>query len=180
MNLYRTSLYNLSGLLTFLSVLSAGLMAGAFFYATINVVPAFDGVPIDVHLRFRIALMNQNGISMPILMIVSFISTFVLALILFHREKSVAIQFFLASVLALLTFLFTRFGNVPINQVIRAWNPSDLPPGAIDMLERWHLWHIARTVTSLMSFTLTVAPFTFCAFNRKRLAGSQSGDPATT
>ena len=42
-----------------------GLLAGAFFYAFVNVVPTFYEVPENVHFIIRTQLMSHNGILMP-------------------------------------------------------------------------------------------------------------------
>lgn len=51
-------------LLLGLSLLSTGLLAGAFGYGAANLVPTFNSVPLDMRLDFHTELMKMNGITM--------------------------------------------------------------------------------------------------------------------
>lgn len=135
-----------------LAVLSTGLLAGAFAYALVSVVPTFDAVPLDVHLQYRTALMYMNGIFMQALMAVSLLSSFWLAITLRAATRRYALA---AGTLALTSLLVTRFGNVPINGKIKTWS-SSLPPDHADLLQRWEIYHDIRTATAVTAFVLLI------------------------
>ncbi|MFG3706401.1 anthrone oxygenase family protein [Micromonospora sp. NPDC047670] len=135
-----------------LAVLSTGLLAGAFAYALVSVVPTFDAVPLDVHLQYRTALMYMNGIFMQALMAVSLLSSFWLAITLRVAARWYAVA---AGVLALTSLLVTRFGNVPINGKIKTWS-SSLPPDHAEILQRWEVYHDIRTATAVAAFVLLI------------------------
>lgn len=133
---------------------STGLLAGAFAYALVSVVPTFDAVPMDVHLRFRTQLMVMNGIFMQALMGVSLLSGFWYAATLRGATRWCAVG---AGLLALTSLLVTRFGNVPINGLIKTWSAAALPPDHAELLHRWELFHDLRTATAIAAFVLLIA-----------------------
>ena len=135
----------------FSALISTGLLAGAFVFTLLNLVPTFYEVPVNVHLIFRTQLMNHNGITMQILMGLAIITPLWYAL-LCRRVIIVRNFAILSAGLALASLLVTRFGNVPINQLIRTWVPAD-PPGNWQLvLSNWDIYHGIRTATAFGCF----------------------------
>jgi hypothetical protein len=64
----------------------------------------------------------------------------------------VAIFALLASLSALASLLTTRFGNVPINIIVRFWVPSSPPSNWLNELHRWDIFHYIRTTMAILSF----------------------------
>jgi hypothetical protein len=135
----------------FLGLTATGLMAGAFLYGLLNVVPTFYEVPITVHLIYRIQLMNHNGITMQILMAASIICPIWYAVTHKHVKSVMAISL-LSAVLALISLLITRFGNVPINHIIKTWSASQLPSNWQFLLHKWDQYNLIRVLAGLGSF----------------------------
>jgi uncharacterized membrane protein len=147
-----------------LATVSTGLLAGAFAYAFFTVVPTFSEVPLNVHLPYRDALMRHNGMYVQIVMALSILTPVWWAYTLrgSMSARSLAIS---ASFLSLTAFLITRFGNVPINQIIKTWSAIAPPPGYQQLLSRWLIFHNVRTVTACGSFLCIVIAE---AANKKR------------
>jgi hypothetical protein len=59
-----------------------------------------------------------------------------------------------ASLMNLTTVLVTRFGNVPINQLIRKWLIEPPPAGYLEPLHRWTVFNNIRSVTAVSGFIL--------------------------
>ncbi|WP_245645284.1 DoxX family protein [Pseudonocardia acaciae] len=133
------------------ALLCTGLLAGAFFYGWVTVVPAYQYVPIDVHLRFRTVLMMVNAPVMQTLMITAIIACLTLAVLSRGWHRTVASA---ASAMALTSLLVTRFGNVPINDRIRTWPVFAPPAGHLELLQRWDSYHGIRTATAVLAFVL--------------------------
>ncbi|GAU70576.1 hypothetical protein SSP35_20_00720 [Streptomyces sp. NBRC 110611] len=131
-------------LLLGLSLLSTGLLAGAFGYGAANLVPTFNAVPIDMRLDFHTDLMKMNGITMQAAMAVSALSTLALAALTRERTRVLAAT---AGLLTVASFLITRFGNVPINGRIKQWAATTPPADHAKILSRWKLFNEARTCT---------------------------------
>lgn len=147
-----------------LALASTGLLAGAFTYARASVVPTFEAVPMDVHLEFRTTLMHTNGIVMQTLMGASVVTSFTLAALLRSTPRWWAVG---AGSLALTSFLVTRFGNVPINGIIRTWSAQSLPADHAELLARWNMFHDIRTGAAVAAFVSLIV-----ATDRLRTHGS--------
>ncbi|KAB2343628.1 DUF1772 domain-containing protein [Actinomadura rudentiformis] len=136
-----------------LALLSTGLLAGAFGYGATNVAPTFDAVPLEVRLTFHSALMRMNGPVMQTAMALAVLSSLALAVSTRGKPRLLAGA---ASALAVVSFLVTRFGNVPINQKIKVWAVTAPPPDHAEILQRWEAFNIVRTVTALAAFLLII------------------------
>jgi uncharacterized membrane protein len=137
------------------AMISTGLLAGAFAYTFFAVLPTFYEVPLAVHLAYRAALMRHNGIYVQGLMALSIITPLWWSFTI-RGSGSLRVLAVLASLCSLTSFLVTRFGNVPINQLIRNWPPSSPPPGYQDLLQRWTTFHNIRCTTAAAAFVLVV------------------------
>ena len=146
----------------FLSTIVTGLLAGAFVYGLFNVVPTFYEVPVDVHLAYRTQLMNHNSTTMQFLMLASIITPSWYAIVYRHR-RSVMYFSFLSAILALTSLLVTRFGNVPINQLIRTWPVNHPPASWTVLLHKWDQYNLIRSMAAVGSFIsfITAAHWAF-------------------
>jgi len=133
----------------FIALIATGLLAGCFFYGLVNLVPAFYEVPVNIHLIFRVQLMNHNGITVQTLMGLSIIAPLIYAFLSKGNARYFA---FLAAALALTSLLVTRFGNVPINQLMRSWPPDAPPANWQDILRSWDHYNLARTIAGIGCF----------------------------
>jgi len=141
----------------FLALIASGLLAGAFTYGFFAVVPTFYEVPLAVHLTYRDALMRHNGIYMQIIMAISVLAPIWWALTMDGPAVSRRLCI-TASLLSVLSFLVTRFGNVPINRMIKTWNAATPPPDYVQLLDRWMTFNAIRTATATLGFVcITVA-----------------------
>ncbi|MFH9736827.1 DUF1772 domain-containing protein [Streptomyces roseolus] len=138
-------------LLQGLSLLSTGLLAGAFSYGAANLVPAFNAVPLDMRLDFHAELMKMNGITVQGTMAISAFSSLALAALARGRTRVLAAT---AGALTVASFVITRFGNVPINGRIKQWAATAPPADHAGILHRWELFHYARTLTAVVAFAL--------------------------
>jgi uncharacterized membrane protein len=139
------------------ATLPAGLLAGALFFGRVNVLPTFDQVPLDVHLTFRVALFAQNGVVMPALMALAFAGAVWLAVSASGRQRVGAVA---AAGLTAVTFLVTRFGNVPVNDEVRAWLAAGPPPDFAERLQVWGVYNDIRLVTAVAAFAALVVSMT--------------------
>jgi uncharacterized membrane protein len=131
--------------------LATGLLAGALFYGWANVEPTFAAVPLEVHLSFRTTLMRQNGIVMQALMAIAFSTSIWLAVAARGKARICAAG---AALLVGVTFLVTRFGNVPIHAEMKAWAAGALAANYQDRLETWRMFNDVRVATAVGAFVL--------------------------
>lgn len=133
------------------AVLASGVLAGAFAYGWLIVFPTFFDVPTDIQLRFRVPLMARNAPLMPPLMAAVLVSCAALAVLARGWERLVA---GLAGASALACLLVTYFGNVPLNQQIKTWDPEALPADATNLLYQWNIYNDLRSVAAMVPFLL--------------------------
>ncbi|MEU9497819.1 DUF1772 domain-containing protein [Streptomyces sp. NPDC048196] len=134
-------------------MLCTGLLAGAFGYGAANLVPTFNAVPLEMRLSFHAELMKMNGITMQAAMGASILSSLTLAVLTAGRARLLAGT---AGLLALASFLITRFGNVPINGRIKQWAVTAAPADHAEILGRWELFNNVRTLTAIAAFALLI------------------------
>jgi uncharacterized membrane protein len=140
----------------FLALFLTGLIAGTFFYGTFTVLPAFYSVSPEIHLGFRISLMSYNKVLVMTLVLLTILA------IAWHtwqvrKMKVVRLWCLSALLLTILSLVITRFGSVPINLQIKAWDPVSPPANWLTILERWDFYNAIRTAASLASFGCLLA-----------------------
>jgi uncharacterized membrane protein len=137
------------------SILLTGLIAGTFFYGGLTVLPTFFDVKPYVHLTFRTMLMRYNA---PVVMTLVMIA--IIAQVLYSwqvRKINIARIFvWLSLALTISSLLITRIFSVPINIVIKTWNPSSPPADWMNILATWNVYNTIRTFTSLGSFLFII------------------------
>jgi uncharacterized membrane protein len=138
-----------------LSLLLTGLLAGVFYYGTFTVIPAFYQVPLTVHLQYRVELMNHNAVYVQLLTAFSIIAPVIYAISVRQNIKlrNFAIA---AATAALISILVTRFGNVPINRMMRVWESGKAPANWRDILDGWNIFNDIRTFFAMASFILMI------------------------
>jgi uncharacterized membrane protein len=142
------------------ALLTTGLLAGVYYYGYFTVIPAFYEVPIQVHLTYRVALMNHNSFYVQSLTAAAILAPIWLAVAAKHNRR-VRIWSIFAAIVALLSILTTRFGNVPINRMIRVWEVSQPPANWNAMLDHWIMYNNIRSVFALASFVFVLVASQF-------------------
>ena len=77
----------------------------------------------------------------------------------------------LSTCLALTALLVTRFGNVPINQLIRTWSPANPPGDWKTILHRWDFFHLIRTIAAIGSFIAFIIATHLFGVKKRAAAG---------
>lgn len=158
-----------------LALLSSGLLAGAMGYGTVNVAQTFKVVPLDVRLTFHAALMNMNGPVMQTAMGLAAVSTGALAVLSRGVSRLVAAG---AAGLVVVTFLVTRFGNVPINGQIKQWAVGPVPADHLAILQRWDTFNLVRSIAAVTAFVAVIVLVTVLARTRRLVADAPVAVPA--
>ncbi len=143
-----------------IALLATGLLAGVYYYGYFTVIPAFYEVPLKVHLEYRVALMNHNSIYVQSLTAAAILGPVWLA-IAFRGNHKMRNWGIFASIVALLSILTTRFGNVPINRMIRVWEATTPPANWHAILDQWIFFNDVRTVFALASFVFVLVAAQF-------------------
>lgn len=136
-----------------LSLMSTGFLAGVFTYAFFAIIPAWNEVPREVHFTYRVALMRHNAIVMQSIMLVGIVAPLWWAWTIraMPAARACAVA---ASIMNLTTGLVTRFGNVPINQLVRRWLTEAPPASYMEPLHRWDVFNNIRSAAAVLGFLL--------------------------
>ncbi|MET8908913.1 DUF1772 domain-containing protein [Micromonospora sp. NPDC004551] len=137
-----------------LALLSTGTLSGTFVYGAVNVAQTFHAVPLDVRLTFHSALMRMNGPVVQTMMALAVLSSVLLVVLSRGVPRLLAAG---AGLMALTSFLVTRFGNVPINQQIKVWAVTSAPADHAAILHRWDIFNYVRTAAGVVAFLLVIA-----------------------
>ena len=136
-----------------LSLMSTGFLAGVFTYAFFAIIPAWNEVPREVHFTYRVALMRHNAIVMQSIMLVGILAPLWWAWTI-HAMPAARACAVAASIMNLTTVLVTRFGNVPINQLVRKWLTEPPPANYLEPLHRWDVFNDIRSIAAVFGFLL--------------------------
>jgi hypothetical protein len=136
-----------------LSLVSTGFLAGVFTYALFAIIPAWNEVPREVHFTYRVALMRHNAIVMQSIMALGILAPLWWAWTIraMPAARACAVA---ASVMNLSAVLVTRFGNVPINQLLGKWLTEPPPVGYLELLHRWTVFNNLRSAAAVLGFAL--------------------------
>jgi uncharacterized membrane protein len=136
-----------------LSLMSTGFLAGVFTYAFFAIIPAWNDVPREVHFTYRVALMRHNAIVMQSIMAIGILTPLWWAWTIrtMPAARACAVT---AALMNVTCVLVTRFGNVPMNQLIRKWLTETPPANYLEQLHRWDVFNNIRTVAAIFGFLL--------------------------
>ena len=136
-----------------LSLMSTGFLAAVFTYALFAIIPAWNEVPRGVHFTYRVALMRHNAVVMQGVMVVGILAplwwAWTIRAVPAARACAVA-----ASSMNVTAVLVTRFGNVPINQLVRKWLTVPPPADYVETLHRWTVFNNVRSAAAVLGFVL--------------------------
>jgi Anthrone oxygenase len=136
-----------------LSLMSTGFLAGVFTYALFTIIPAWNEVPRTVHFTYRVALMRHNAVVMQSIMAVGILAPLWWAWTIraMPAARTCAVA---AGIMNLTAVLVTRFGNVPINQLVRKWLTAPPPANYLETLHRWTVFNNVRSAAAVFGFVL--------------------------
>ena len=136
-----------------LSLMSTGFLAGVFTYALLAIIPAWNEVPRAVHFAYRVALMRHNAVVMQSIMVVGIMAPLWCAWTIrsMPAARTCAVA---AGIMNVTAVLVTRFGNVPINQLVREWLTVPLPINYLETLHRWTVFNNVRSAAAVFGFVL--------------------------
>ena len=139
--------------LTFVNLLSAGLLAGEEFVIRFGVRAPLASLAPLASIQFRQALIRRLRVVVPILFGVTVLSAATVTLL-----AGPGFGFRCAALVALFAFItVTLAGTVPINKAVLAWEASAPPVGWAAIVRRWEQLDTVRTFAALASFGLLLA-----------------------
>jgi uncharacterized membrane protein len=146
-------------ILTFLSVLGSGLIAGLFFVFSIAIMRALGRIPAAEGIS---AMQSINVVIVNPVFLFVFLGTGVaclgLAIVSALKWQADGSGYLLFGALAYIigSILLTMFINVPLNDALAAISPTDPSSGGLwsNYLSNWTMWNHVRTIASLAATAL--------------------------
>jgi hypothetical protein len=129
----------------------AALLAGVSFGIWIGFNP--------LHLSQSTYLEQQQNtiLSLRVLMIsLVFMATLVTVISAFlqKKNKTVFISLIIAALCFIVCIMITKFGNLPIDNVVMTWTLDTMPANWMELRSDWWSFHIMRTIAELTALTL--------------------------
>jgi uncharacterized membrane protein len=139
-------------IISFASLLFAGVLAGEEFIIRYGVRDPLGGVEARAQIRLRQALVRNMRVKVPTVFGLAFLSG---AAATVGSSGGLVLSLRCAGMLALLTFIFiTLTGTVPINKALLAWDADTPPETWSHSVARWERLDTARAWAAISAFTL--------------------------
>src|SRR5262245_8789071 len=145
----------------FISICLAALVAGVFFGPWLGLSRSIETFPPEVFLAIGHRMIANLAPIMPILMPAAMLS---IVSVLFLSYPTQPVTFYLAIAglgMYVVALVVTLAVEVPIDNQIRVWTVSSLPPDWYRLRDRWASFHVVRTGASLAGLALLVAGAVF-------------------
>jgi len=141
-------------IILFLTIVSAGLLAGGLFVIWIEYGSYSLSAQGYVEQQQNVIKADLNVI-MPLIGRISVVLTLISAFL--HRKNRAILVFLIIAVaLTLVAGAVTRWGNQPVNGIVVNWKLENIPSDWIDLREKWNSLHFIRTIASVIAFCLIV------------------------
>jgi uncharacterized membrane protein len=145
----------------FINLALVVLVAGAMWGTWLGLSRSMGSFSADTYLDIGHAMIGNLAPIMPVLML-SAVGSAISVVVLLYRERSTGFLFTIAGlVLLLVVILITVLVEVPINNQTRLWTPTSLPADWKEVRDRWALFHLIRTFTSLAALGLFLGATVF-------------------
>ena len=137
-----------------LAVCAAGLITGGQY------VVSFDYRPSGMSAQFYTEKMQFaiHNIGTPLfgMLIATTLLCFLSAVLYFRAARRVSLFLAGAGIFFLIGAMITRFGNIPLLDLMDTWNAASPPANWLDVAQRWDMFHSVRLGVDLIGLFLAV------------------------
>jgi uncharacterized membrane protein len=138
-------------IISLLNIIMAGLLAGIQTGILLGYNP--KNLSVATYIEQQQNLIKALNTLMPLMGLITIILT-VVSTFSQKSSKTLFIILLVATTALIISGLVTRFGNQPINSIVMAWDKLDAPSNWMELRDKWWMFHIIRTVMSLIAFVL--------------------------
>jgi uncharacterized membrane protein len=71
-----------------------------------------------------------------------------------RQNKPVRVSLIIAALFLISCMVITRFGNLPIDNMVMSWTEDTMPANWMELRDRWLSFHRMRTIVELIAFSL--------------------------
>ena len=141
-------------LIHILAICGAGIITGGQY------VVSFDYNPVGTSASFYTEKMQYaiHHIGTPLfaMLIASTVMCFLSALLYLRDSRRTSLLLVGAGVFLLIGALITKFGNIPLLEIMDTWSVSSPPANWLEIAQRWYMFHSVRIGVDVIGFLLAV------------------------
>lgn len=144
----------IDGLLQFINLFSAALVAGGQVAVLLVIIPVKRAWPTELSVKLHVAMLgHQIDRYMKPSGIISIVAA-ALLLVLRHMVPPVSIAFTLVGMVGTLGVIITsRYFNVKTNAMMDTWSLDDIPADYPSIRDRWDRVHTIRASCGVLAFS---------------------------
>ncbi len=139
----------------FLAVCAAGIITGGQYVVSFDYNPA--GTSASFYTEKIQYAIHNIGTPLFGMLIATTVLCFLSAVLYFRAARRISALLAGAGIFFLIGALITRFGNIPLLDLMDTWSVAAPPANWLDVAERWYIFHSVRLVVDLIGLFLAVA-----------------------
>lgn len=148
-----------------LAISSAGIITGGQYVVSFDYNPA--GTTASFYTEKMQYAIHHIGTPLFGMLIASTALCFLAALLYLRESRRTSMLLAGAAACLLIGALITKFGNIPLLDMIDTWNVASPPANWLEITERWYMFHTVRFAIDLVGLLLAVlSAFTVPRHNR--------------
>lgn len=138
-------------MLRFINIIVVALLAGI----SAGILIGFSPVTLSpsTYVEQQQHMLQSLRVLMVVLVFVATVIT-ILAAVLQRRNRVTFFMLLMASAFLIACIVITRFGNMPIDDVVMTWHIDSLPDNWMNLRDQWWGFHILRVITEVMALLL--------------------------
>ncbi len=149
----------------FINIFLLALVSGVFWGTWLSLSRSIASFSPDVFLAIGHRMIGNLGPVMPILMPAGLLTTVPVLFLLYRRRSKTLYPTLLGFALYVVALLVTLVVEVPIDNEIKEWTVSSLPPDWQRLRDRWESYHVVRAVASVAGLALILGAALFDSYS---------------
>ncbi len=137
-----------------LAVCGTGIITGGQYVVSFDYNPA--GTAASFYIEKMQYAIHHIGTPLFAMLIASTILCFLSAVLYFRDSRSTSVLLAGAGAFLLIGAVITKFGNIPLLDMIDTWNAASPPANWLEVAERWYMFHSIRFAVDLIGLILVV------------------------
>ena len=138
----------------FLAICAAGIITGGQYVVSFDYNPS--GTTASFYTEKIQYAIHHIGTPLFGMLIATTVLCFLSAVLYFRATRRVSLLLAAAGIFFLIGAMITRFGNIPLLDLMDTWSVASPPANWLDVAERWYMFHSVRLVVDLIGLFLAV------------------------
>lgn len=152
-----------------LAVCCTGIITGGQYVVSFDYNPA--GVAASFYTEKIQYAIHHIGTPLFGMLIAATALCFLAAALYFRNDRRTSLLLAGAGLFLLIGALITRFGNIPLLDIMDTWSVASPPANWLEIAERWYMFHTVRIGVDIVGLVLAVTS----AFTAASVRDTRSG-----